>query len=72
MLQAIMEKVANVEQTSQPVAYNSIHPLEPRPRPAVQLGNVTSPNTTVFGPNSLINYLPCHYFDYIVGTSTGG
>lgn len=54
------------------LAHSSVDPLQPRSRPAVQLGKPTAAYNMVFGRMSSLNYLPAQYFDYIAGTSTGG
>jgi len=47
-----------IELLSEPSAVSSLHPLEFKPRKG-------------HGPDDE-QYLPSHYFDSIVGTSTGG
>ena len=57
---------------------NSVSPLDSRPRPRVRVSR-DDKGSTQNSPNSsdeqwtlLDRYLPCHYFDYMAGTSTGG
>ena len=67
-----MTKIAELEERSG--APNSVFPLDPRPRSRVQV--LTNGRRNAQGTNEqwkpLDNYLPCHYFDYVAGTSTGG
>lgn len=67
-----MTKIAELEEQSG--APNSVFPLKPRPRSRVQV--LTNRRRNAQGTNEqwkpLDNYLPCHYFDYVAGTSTGG
>ena len=59
-------------------AVNSFHPLEARPHNMNE--PVTLPRGKLIIPGEIDEkslqetscYLPCHYFDYIAGTSTGG
>ncbi len=59
-------------------ASSSVSPLTPRPRPRVQIvrhrgkKSRDSSNSVREQWTPLDNYLPCHYFDYMAGTSTGG
>ncbi|KAK4229386.1 patatin-like phospholipase-domain-containing protein [Podospora fimiseda] len=59
-LQALMEEIAKVEKERSPSALSSAH-TDRIPRDKI--------------PNDVYRegqYLPCHYFDYIAGTSVGG
>ncbi|KAK3941615.1 patatin-like phospholipase-domain-containing protein [Diplogelasinospora grovesii] len=60
ILRALMEEIARIEQTLEPFASSSAHtdriPEEAIPAEVLRKGK----------------YLPCHYFDYIAGTSVGG
>lgn len=100
-----MIEIAIIEQSRNPQATSSVHPLIPRPRMAFsmirfsrlicldlskltdelgRLVRVTQSRINTqrrndpsqdrfFGPApASSHYLPCHYFDYIAGTSTGG
>ncbi|KAL9118353.1 MAG: hypothetical protein Q9187_005102 [Circinaria calcarea] len=81
ILQALMEEIARLEQ-EQPLAPSSVSPLEPRVRttvmrqPSHRAGTVLREEIFALPAprrhQTLSNYLPCHYFDYIAGTSTGG
>ena len=57
---------------------NSVSPLVPRPRPRVQIvqhrGKKSRDSSKPAHEQwtKLDHYLPCHYFDYMAGTSTGG
>jgi hypothetical protein len=37
-----------------------------------QDSNQASPRNGVGNPDDMDTFLPCHYFDYFAGTSTGG
>ena len=82
ILRELMTQIAALEQND-PQARCSVSPLPMRHRP---LGALTqsrssttksrfleSPQPEQSGPTrASSHYLPCHYFDYIAGTSTGG
>jgi hypothetical protein len=55
-----MEEIAKVERDREPKAMSSLHPLE-----AIGQGEHEKKEVTDA-------YLPCHYFDFIGGSSTGG
>lgn len=58
-----MEKIAHIEQEGHKPAYNSFSPEPYRvPRSRSAQNSV----------DAEYRYLPCHYFDFIAGTSTGG
>jgi len=60
ILRALMNEIADIEQTLEPHAASSAHtdriPVNQIPDNVLRKGQ----------------YLPCHYFDYIAGTSVGG
>ena len=58
ILKKVMEEVARIERELNPEATSSAHSpmVQPVPQPAAEA----------------MDYRPCHYFDYIGGTSTGG
>ena len=60
ILRALMNEITRIEQTLEPVALSSAHttriPREDIPAEVYREGR----------------YLPCHYFDYVAGTSVGG
>jgi hypothetical protein len=65
ILKELMSIVGRRERAANPQAESSHHP---RPY-ALPTGSHGPPP----GDESLsFKYLPCHYFDYIAGTSTGG
>jgi len=57
-----MKEIEKVEKITDPQVHSSFHPEEYRP---CYLNKVPDHLTRC-------RYLPCHYFDYIGGTSTGG
>ena len=70
ILRELMKQIAALEQhhPKGPAPY-SVSPLDMRHRPSVTLNH----HTKEYGPTrASSHYLPCHYFDYIAGTSTGG
>ena len=61
-----MEFVEEIEQGHENPATNSYYPVDFRVTPMID-------HTTEGGQSTERNlYLPCHYFDFIAGTSTGG
>ncbi|KAH8897000.1 FabD/lysophospholipase-like protein [Thozetella sp. PMI_491] len=60
ILRALMKEIARIEQTTEPLAQSSAATV--RVAPELMSAEVLR--------NGL--YLPCHYFDYIAGTSFGG
>lgn len=52
-------------------AESSFHPLKPSPAMMVDGESIRS-NVSVPETSSTSSWLPCHYFDYAAGTSTGG
>jgi patatin-like phospholipase/acyl hydrolase len=60
VLERLMEEIAKVERDREPKAMSSLHPLE-----AIGQGEHEKKEVTDA-------YLPCHYFDFIGGSSTGG
>ena len=73
-----MEAIAKCEKESEPPALSSINPLQPlvqSPGPLSGDAFTTAGSSPLTG-NAMNSgsegYLPCHYFDYIAGTSTGG
>ena len=82
ILRELMTQIAALEQ-NHPQACCSVSPLSMRHRPLGTLAQsrssttksrfLESPQSVQFGPaRASSHYLPCHYFDYIAGTSTGG
>lgn len=82
ILRELMREVAALEQKDPP-ARCSVSPLCMRNRPSTTIGPTRSstvrlrptesPQSEEEGPaRASSHYLPCHYFDYVAGTSTGG
>ena len=66
ILQQLMEMIANLERSADPEAISSAY------SPLVDcLQDVHLP-PMASDTKSTSHYLPCHYFDYVSGTSTGG
>ena len=78
ILRELMIRVADLEK-KEPRADCSVSPLKPR---AIRQATTALPNMTAetnhlqtaSTPESQVCslFLPCHYFDFIAGTSTGG
>lgn len=73
ILEALMKEIGKLERTRSPPAMSSFHPLSPAPpsiatdSESMRSQNLVEPPQTETSP-----WLPCHYFDYMAGTSTGG
>ena len=52
-------------------AESSFHPLKPSPGMMADGDSIRS-NVSVLEASNTSPWLPCHYFDYAAGTSTGG
>ena len=52
-------------------AESSFHPLKPSPG-MIADGESVHSNGSALENSSTSPWLPCHYFDYAAGTSTGG
>lgn len=75
MLQVLMKAIRDIEQESaQPggTHFTSFCPLEELDASVEPVPRDHSPTADDTLEPSIANYLPCHYFDYIGGTSTGG
>ncbi|KAM0794634.1 acyl transferase/acyl hydrolase/lysophospholipase [Usnea florida] len=82
MLQALMEKIAIEERRIDPTIESSFSPCIYKPTrvgfstpfskngKSFEASRVTETNSNGLSDDSL--FLPCHYFDYGAGTSTGG
>ena len=82
MLQALMEKIAIEERRIDPAIESSFSPCIYKPTRvgfstpfsknanSFEASRVTETNPKGLSDDSL--FLPCHYFDYGAGTSTGG
>ncbi|KAL9044610.1 MAG: hypothetical protein Q9214_002264 [Letrouitia sp. 1 TL-2023] len=76
ILQQLMKTISSIEQEN-PNVRSSVHPLKPKDyeyrRDIERRTTGESPPELAFEHASESSrYLPCHYFDYIAGTSTGG
>lgn len=76
ILQQLMKTISSVEQEN-PHVQSSVHPLKCKDyefrRAIERRATGESPSEPAFEHTSASSrYLPCHYFDYIAGTSTGG
>ncbi|KAH3957851.1 hypothetical protein HBI62_038030 [Parastagonospora nodorum] len=75
MLRVLMKAIRDIEQEpTHPDGkhFTSFHPLEDISTSLESISREHSPMAdSLLGP-SIADYLPCHYFDYIGGTSTGG
>lgn len=73
ILRALMNAVEEIERNwpSDP-AESSFHPLEPPSMDSDAPPRYPSTNTKHTERNASSSWLPCHYFDYMAGTSTGG
>ena len=73
-----MKAIAKCERETEPSAWSSINPLQHLVLPpGPLLGNAVTEAGNPLLTGNMVNsgskdYLPCHYFDYIAGTSTGG
>ena len=65
-----MRKIAYLERNHPYPASTSFHPLSPPPRPPNSIASSDSEQSV--NSETTRDWLPCHYFDYMAGTSTGG
>lgn len=73
ILRALMKAIGEIERgwPSDP-AESSFHPLKPPCVDSDELNRYPEINTKHTERNASSPWLPCHYFDYMAGTSTGG
>lgn len=73
ILRALMKAIGEIERKwpSDP-AKSSFHPLEPPSVDSDALHRYSIINTKHTERDETSPWLPCHYFDYMAGTSTGG
>lgn len=73
ILRALMKAIGEIERKwpSDP-AESSFHPLEPPSEDSDALHRYPRINISHIERNATSPWLPCHYFDYMAGTSTGG
>ena len=83
ILRQLMFRISEIERAQEPHAPSSVFPLDYRPpirhahvqavRHTTTFSRVEPGHERVIGPLAPTSeYLPCHYFDYIAGSSTGG
>lgn len=73
ILRALMKAIGEIErQWPSDPAESSFHPLEPPSVDSDALHRYPRINTKHTERNETSPWLPCHYFDYMAGTSTGG
>lgn len=71
-LRALMAAIGELESNDpEDPAESSFHPLKPSPGMMADGESIRS-NVSVPEISSTSPWLPCHYFDYAAGTSTGG
>lgn len=73
IIQALMKEIEALETShSDGQASSSFHPLPPAPNIATDDKSVESEDPVEPSQTESSPWLPCHYFDYMAGTSTGG
>ena len=75
ILEALMAEIAAQEQIMEPQAYSSASPLSLEPWAGKHLneeGRRQSQVQETAGRTKIQSFIPCHYFDYTVGTGFGG
>lgn len=73
ILEALMKEIGKLETGhSDGPATSSFHPLPPDPSYAIDSESMKSQNPSESPQTESSPWLPCHYFDYMAGTSTGG
>ncbi|KAL9099785.1 MAG: hypothetical protein Q9163_004758 [Psora crenata] len=79
ILQELMRVIGKLEKTRPPgptkcdgPAESSFHPLHPTPSMATDTASCHSAEKIQTQATDSSAWLPCHYFDYMAGTSTGG
>lgn len=71
ILRELMKQITVLEQLD-PQTTCSVSPLRKRIHPSTT-NSLQAPESSQHGSGgALLDYLPCHYFDYVAGTSTGG
>jgi hypothetical protein len=69
LLKALMTKIGEVERAQEDPAFHSAHPIPKMQATATALQETDGSQAT---RSISADYYPCHYFDFIAGTSTGG
>ena len=79
ILQELMRVIGRIEEAYKPgpskadgPAKSSYHPLSPSLRTATDSRPPSGHNEPDHPRTETSPWLPCHYFDYVAGTSTGG
>lgn len=73
ILQALMRAIGTLESNDpEDPAVSSFHPLNPAPCVIATDGESVSSKISASETTDTSPWLPCHYFDYAAGTSTGG
>ena len=72
ILRELMRQIAELEGRD-PRTTCSVSPLRKRTHSSGTTKSLRAPESSQYGSGGgLLDYLPCHYFDYVAGTSTGG
>lgn len=73
ILKALMKEIGELETGHSDPARSSFHPLSPAP-PSIATDSESEKSHDLDEPPQTESspWLPCHYFDYMAGTSTGG
>lgn len=72
IIQALMRAIGTLESNHEDRAESSFHPLSPAPCIATDARSIDSYMSVPPPKTDSSPWLPCHYFDYTAGTSTGG
>lgn len=72
ILREIMRAVGKLESEHEFPAESSFHPLAPASNLPTDTASASSKTLCDTHRTDSSPWLPCHYFDYIAGTSTGG
>ena len=75
IIKKLMEKIQRMEQTwtqGDGPADSSYHPVDPIQAMSTDSGSESRTSDVVPPVAASSLFLPCHYFDYMAGTSTGG
>ena len=70
-----MDKIGEEEKRIDPTIQSSFAPCDYKPKPSRGLDGVEADGVIATATEGLPNsslFLPCHYFTYAAGTSTGG
>lgn len=67
-----MRAIGRLERAHDEPAESSFHPLSSAPSVATDTASMSSKTLCEAPVTDSSPWLPCHYFDYMAGTSTGG